>query len=133
MFLPEGDANTKIFHLQSCHRGRQNLVTHLIHDNMTVVDESEKAHVVFQHFDQVLGCYEQRSHRLDLNTIGLPSNSLPGLDHCFTTEEIWRKFVACPLMEHRVRTVSRTTFTNSKCSTNVFFIGFGLTSVGQFQ
>jgi hypothetical protein len=32
-----------------------------------VVDKVQKAHLVFQHFDEVLGIYEQCSHMLDLS------------------------------------------------------------------
>lgn len=35
LFLAEGDANTRFFHLQACHRSRKNYIDVLRHDNMT--------------------------------------------------------------------------------------------------
>jgi hypothetical protein len=45
--------------------------------------------VVFDYYDSVLGCYEDRTHALDLDLLGFPSDNLTGLDHCFSMEEVW--------------------------------------------
>jgi len=31
-FLREGDANTRFFHLQACHRSRKNIIPAILHD-----------------------------------------------------------------------------------------------------
>jgi hypothetical protein len=43
IFLEEGDANTKKFHMQACHRGRKNFIDELEHQGATVVEETLKA------------------------------------------------------------------------------------------
>lgn len=56
-YVAEGDANTKFFHLQACHRTRQNFIRSLSHHNQVLVTEQEKSEAIFQHFNQTLGTY----------------------------------------------------------------------------
>jgi hypothetical protein len=72
-FPKEGDANTKFFHLQACHRGRKSLIYRLHHQGLTVVHESEKAKLVFDHFDAILGAGVECSAALDFNALNVPS------------------------------------------------------------
>jgi hypothetical protein len=88
-FLCEGDANIRFFHLQTYHRGRQNRIDLLLHNDAVLVDESKKAKSIFTHFDEILGNYEPRTARLDFEALLLPSLNLHGLDHCFSEDEVW--------------------------------------------
>jgi hypothetical protein len=50
--LEEGDANTKFFHLQACHRGCKNFIEQLEHN-------------------AILGSSEPHTHGMDFNLLGL--------------------------------------------------------------
>ncbi|WVZ83247.1 hypothetical protein U9M48_030415 [Paspalum notatum var. saurae] len=88
--LAEGDANTKLFHLQACHRSRQNFIQQICVDGHELVLEEDKAAAFFSYFQDVFGGVFQRTHTLQLPNLGLNSSSvLDGLDHCFSEEEVW--------------------------------------------
>jgi hypothetical protein len=95
-FLKESNANTRFFHLQACHRGRKSFIDHLLHHGTTVVHESEKAQLVFDHFDAILGAVIDRTAALDLNALGVSMMQLTGLDHCFSEDEVWQIVRALP-------------------------------------
>jgi hypothetical protein len=88
VFLKEGGANTRFFHLHACHRGRKNFIEQLQHQGLSVVDEDAKAHIVFDHFNAILGEPADRSHGLDFSKLDLPSHNLP-IDFYFSEDEIW--------------------------------------------
>ena len=79
MFLAEGDANTKFFHLMACHRKRRNFIRSLhVHGNV-IVSEEGMADALYQYYDQVLGAIFVPSWRFNLGIIGLPSVDLSSL------------------------------------------------------
>jgi hypothetical protein len=53
-FLREGDAHTKFFHLEACHRSRKNFIDSLQQQGMTIVGKVQKEGALFQHFDASL-------------------------------------------------------------------------------
>jgi len=53
--LAEGDANTRFFHLQACHRSRKNHITKLRADDVVLFKEEEMAEAAFNHFNNILG------------------------------------------------------------------------------
>jgi hypothetical protein len=88
-FLKEGDASSKLFHLQACHHDHKSFIDRLHHQGATVVHELEKAHVVFDHFNAILGSSVERSCTLNFGELNVPSIDLHGLDNCLTKDEIW--------------------------------------------
>jgi hypothetical protein len=89
LFLAEGDANTKFFHLMACHKKRRNYIQSLLVCGDVVVREETMADELFQYYDQILGAAFARSRRIDLGAIGLPSLDLSDLEVYFTEEEVW--------------------------------------------
>jgi hypothetical protein len=69
----QGGRQHSFFHLQACHRGRKNWIKKLQHEGSWFVDEEAKSQLIFDHFNSILGDYEQRNHRLDFNFLGLPT------------------------------------------------------------
>lgn len=54
-YLEEGDANTKFFHLQACHRNRKNFIPSLMHEGQWFSAEDTKADLVFDSYNSILG------------------------------------------------------------------------------
>jgi hypothetical protein len=82
--------------LQACHRHRTNQIDQLAHHGAVFVEEQHKAEIIFQHFDYILGSSDSRQHGLDFVVMGLLVLDLPGLDVCFSEEEIWSVVRALP-------------------------------------
>ena len=95
-YLAEGDANTKFFHLQACHRSRKNYIESVRVGDARLVREEEKAEAFFKHFDDLLGTECTRT-ALDFNFLGLPTIDTSLLDVCFTEEEVWRTILEIPI------------------------------------
>ena len=55
MFLAEGDANTKFYHLQICYRGRQNRINSLVVKGEQVISDQHMASAIFDLYNNVLG------------------------------------------------------------------------------
>jgi hypothetical protein len=71
-FLREGDANTKFFHLQACHRKRKSYIPSFEHVGSTFTEEEAKADTVYDYFNSILGTYFLRTRNINLAQIGLP-------------------------------------------------------------
>lgn len=89
--LAEGDANTKFFHLQACHRKRKNVITSLNVEGTELAHNEEMAPALFYHYDSLLGQPFQRLGNIDLQAIGLPVADLGQLDSLFSEQEVWQK------------------------------------------
>jgi hypothetical protein len=87
-FLEEGDANTRYFHLQACHRNRKNQIPTLQHDGLFFSADEAKANLFFDYYNGILGVPFQRQHLIVLDGL-LPQLDLTGIDACFTEAEIW--------------------------------------------
>lgn len=86
-YLEEGDANTKFFHLQACHRSRKSQILSLHHDGHWFTYDKAKEGVIFEYYKNILGTPFQRIHSLHLQDL-LPSVDLTGIDACFSEDEI---------------------------------------------
>lgn len=87
-FLEEGDANTRFFHLQACHRNRKNSIPSFHHDGIWFSDDKGKAEAIYNYFDVILGKPFRRQRSIDLAGL-LPQLQLVDLDVCFSEEEVW--------------------------------------------
>lgn len=87
-YLEEGDANTKFFHLQACHRSRKNYIPLLQHEGNWFSAEEAKADLIFDYYNGILGTSFQRQHAIHLDDL-LPQLDLSGIDACFSKDEIW--------------------------------------------
>jgi len=94
-YLEEGDANTKFFHLQACHRKRKSYIPAFQLNGTWVSAEVEKEEIVFNYFKGILGTPFQRLHSLQFNEL-LPTVNLSGIDACFSEEEIWAAVTDLP-------------------------------------
>ena len=54
-FLEEGDANTKFFHLQACHRNRKNHIPSILHNGVWFSSDEAKSEVIYDYFNGILG------------------------------------------------------------------------------
>ncbi|KAM0924223.1 hypothetical protein ACQ4PT_005019 [Festuca glaucescens] len=88
-WLKEGDACTRFFHLQANHRRRKNFIPHLRVDGVLVADQDDKARVVDDFFEQLLGSAPERGFSLDLDFLGVRTHDLSDLEAPFSEEEVW--------------------------------------------
>lgn len=93
----EGDANTKFFHLQACHRSRKNFITKIRASEALLFNDNEMAQAIFDHFDSILGTPGSQQVQVDLHSLQLPSLNDSHIDHCFSEEEIWEAVNDMPL------------------------------------
>jgi len=90
MNIAEGDANTRFFHLQACHRKRKSYVDKIQLNDVVLIQEEDKAQAFFNFYDDLLGTPSAPSLKLDFGELGIPSIDLSGTDSCFTEEEVWQ-------------------------------------------
>lgn len=94
--LREGDACTKYFHLQACHRRRKNYLFAISHGGQTFTEDEAKAGIVFSFYDGLLGTSFTRLHRINLALLNIPTLQLDHLVVPFTEEEISRVVADSP-------------------------------------
>jgi hypothetical protein len=95
-YLQDGDANTKFFHLQACHRKRKSYIPTFAHEGRTFTSEEAKSEAVFDYYNGLLGMRFRRLHRIDLDHLNLPRLDLQELAAPFTETEIARIVHECP-------------------------------------
>lgn len=94
-FLGEGDANTKFFHLQACHRSRKNFIGTVQHGGSWFSVEEAKHDLIYSYYNGILGVPFQREHSLYLDDL-LPQVDLTGIDAYFSEDEIWATIKELP-------------------------------------
>jgi len=95
-FLEEGDANTKFFHLQACHRKRKSYIPFFQHDGQCFSAEEAKEDLLFDYYNSIFGTPFSRTHELHLQGL-LPQLELSGIDACFSEAEVWATIRELPL------------------------------------
>ena len=88
LWLKEGDACTRFFHIYASGRRRKNFVAHLKVDDVLVSEHKAKARVVDDFFENLLGSSPERGFSVDLDFLGLPTHDLSSLEEEFTEEEV---------------------------------------------
>jgi len=96
-FLSEGDANTRFFHLQACHRRRKNYLHSFQHEGALFSTDEAKSGAVFDYFNGVFGNHFQRSHSIDLERLDLPRLDLSTLAAEFSDGEIMHAVLETPV------------------------------------
>jgi len=96
-FLAEGDANTKFFHLQACHRSRKNFISKICVNDLELVQEEEKADAFYNHFDSILGAPGDIFAKVNFDSLQLPTVQDTSLDHCFSELEVWQTILEIPV------------------------------------
>jgi hypothetical protein len=88
-FLEEGDANTKFFHLQACHRNRKNHIPSILHEGSWFSANEAKSELIYSYYNGILGPWDpfQCQHSIELGDL-LPQLDLSTMDACFTKQEV---------------------------------------------
>ena len=95
-WLREGDANTKLFHLHARHRKRKKFIGHLISGDRVCTSHQDKAEVIDNFYENLLGSSSDRLHTVNLAEIGINSQDLAVLDFPFSEEEVWKTILQLP-------------------------------------
>jgi hypothetical protein len=88
LWLSEGDAPTKFFHVQANAHSRHKHICSLVHDGQVLVDEYCKAEAPYNFFNEILDAPTQCQHAIDLDALDLPQLNLAKLSERFTQAEI---------------------------------------------
>lgn len=96
VFLKDGDANTKLFHLQCSHRTRKKHIPKLETDGTTAYTQSDMAAMMFTFFSGSLGSASPSSTRIDIVALGFEPADLSHLDYPFSEDEIWKTIKDLP-------------------------------------
>ncbi|CAO2210465.1 unnamed protein product [Urochloa humidicola] len=95
-YLRDGDANTKLFHLQASHRMKKKHIARLEKGQEIAFTHEEKEKMLYQHFSSTLGSPAQRIATLDLAALGIQAANLELLDQPSFEEEVWETIKSPP-------------------------------------
>lgn len=88
-FLKDGDANTKLFHLQCSHRARKKHIARLEYGDRVAFSHDEKEDLLFRFFSETLGSTAENTSHIDLAALGMVPVDLEHLEGPFSEEEVW--------------------------------------------
>jgi hypothetical protein len=95
-WLKDGDANTHLFHLHARHRKRKKFIGKLLSGDKICTTHDEKAAVIDEYFEAVLGNCTAREYTINLAELGINAHDLSDLELPFTEEEVWRTIKQLP-------------------------------------
>jgi hypothetical protein len=96
-WLSEGDANTKLFLLHSCHCKRKILIAKLVSEDQVYTKHEDKAQLVDLYYGEVLGTSTNREQTINPNELGVPMFDHSDLDTPFFEEEAWATIKGLPV------------------------------------
>ena len=94
-WLKEGDANTRLFHQHARYRKKKNFIPKLHEGDQVITKHEEKAAVVLDFYDNLIGTECARERTINLDFLGSPSFELESLDLPFS-EEVWNTIKELP-------------------------------------
>ncbi|KAF8733041.1 hypothetical protein HU200_015400 [Digitaria exilis] len=96
VFLKDGDANTRLFHLQSSHRVRKKHIPLLEWNGTVALSQEDKAAILFDYFSAAIGSVADCPIHMDLAAVGIEQLDLTHLELPFTEEEVWSTIKSMP-------------------------------------
>lgn len=95
-WLKSGDANTAFFNAKIHSRRRKNFIHSLRTEGRYVTQHHDKAAVIHEHFDRILGTKETRACTINWAELQMPTVTGGGLDNPFSEAEVWKAILASP-------------------------------------
>jgi len=91
LFLSEGDANTRFFHLHANGRRRKNHISRIRDPAAgTFTYGDDMANIFYNFFDNLIGTEQDRPCTLNLEALGIVPRDLSLLELPFTEQEVWK-------------------------------------------
>lgn len=96
VYLKDGDANTRLFHMQCNHRMRKKHIVRLEQEGIIAFGQDEKEEMLFRFFFGTLGSPSVCTAHIDLAAVGIEQAGLEHLEYPFTEEEVWATIKELP-------------------------------------
>jgi hypothetical protein len=110
-WIKKGDANTHYFHIVANTRRKNNFISLLNNGTESATTQTQKHHMLFQHFQNHIGSSVQRNHTLNFVELGWQPLQLHHLDLPFSELEVEKTIKALPKQKaHRPDGVIGTFF-----------------------
>jgi hypothetical protein len=90
LWLKEGDARTRFFHIYPSGRRLWNFVAHFKVDDVLISEHVDKAYVVDEFFYHLLRVASDNGYTIDLDYLGPSTHDLSTLKAEFAKEEVWQ-------------------------------------------
>lgn len=95
-WLKAGDANTAFFNAKISTRKRKKFIHSLKTNDHVATEHDDKANIIHDHFNKIMGSTESRRCTINWNELQLPTVEAEGLDAPFTEAEVWAAVLASP-------------------------------------
>ncbi|XP_072148484.1 uncharacterized protein [Setaria viridis] len=96
IYLRDGDASSRLFHMQCSHRTRKRFIAKLEYEGSVAFTHDEKEEMLYAYFKRIMGTAVQRSEVIDLQSLGVQQLDLTHLDAPFSEQEIWATIKMLP-------------------------------------
>lgn len=96
LYLKDGDANTRFFHMHASYRRCKNSITSLKVGDSVITGQENLSQVVDAFYANLLGTTPSREYMLNLDELTIPTVNLSHLDSPITEDEIWEVIKSMP-------------------------------------
>lgn len=97
LYLKEGDANTRFFHLKANGRRRKNFIHKLENNDAWAFTHRDKQQIINQHFESIMKEPTARTTDFNWSLLQTPTLDLSTLDRPFTEEEVLQAINSPPM------------------------------------
>lgn len=96
LFLKDGDANSRLFHMQASYRLKKRFISKLEHNGVTALTHEQKEEQLLSYFQAIMGTPSVTTEAIDILSLDMQACDLSQLDAPFSEREIWDTIRSLP-------------------------------------